>query len=154
MPNIIQGQLNAKGRKFSIIIARFNEFITQKLLTGAYDCIERHGGDLNEVDVIWVPGSFEIPTLAQKMAESKKYDAVICLAAVIRGGTDHYEYVASEVTKGIAQVSLQTGMPVIYGVLTCNSIEEAIERAGTKHGNKGWEAALTGIEMANLMGAL
>ncbi len=154
MPNIIQGQLNAKGRKFGIIIARFNEFITQKLLTGAYDCIERHGGDLNNVDVIWVPGSFEIPILAKKIAESKKYDAVICLAAVIRGGTDHYEYVASEVTKGIAQVSLQTGMPVIYGVLTCNSIEEAIERAGTKHGNKGWEAALTGIEMVNVMGAL
>lgn len=154
MPTILQGQLNAKNKKFGIVIGRFNEFITHKLLTGAYDCIERHGGNLDDIDVAWVPGSFEIPTVAKKMAESQKYDAVLCLAAVIRGGTDHYEYVASEVTKGIAHVSLETGLPIIYGVLTCNTIEEAIERAGTKQGNKGWEAALSGIEMANLMGSI
>lgn len=154
MPNIIEGQLDAKDKKFAIVVGRFNEFITQKLLNGAYDCIERHGGDLNNVDVAWVPGSFEIPIVAKKMAEKKKYDAVLCLAAVIRGGTDHYEYVASEVTKGVALVGLETGLPVIYGVLTCNTIEEAIERAGTKQGNKGWDAALSGIEMTNLIGSL
>ncbi len=151
MVNIIQGQLNAKGKQFCIIVSRFNEFITQRLLDGALDCILRHGGEDKSIDIIWTPGSFEIPVIALKMAKSQKYDVVVCLAAVIRGGTVHFEYIASEVTKGIAHVSLQTGVPTIYGVLTCESLEEAIERAGTKQGNKGWQAALSGIEMADLM---
>lgn len=150
----IQGQLNAEGKRFGILVSRFNEFITQRLLDGAIDCIHRHGGKEDHIDIVWVPGSFEIPAVALRMASSKQYDAVICLAAVIRGGTVHFQYVASEVTKGIAQVSMQTGVPTIYGVLTCESIEEAVERAGTKHGNKGWHAALSGIEMADLMGKL
>lgn len=154
MPNTIQGHLNADGKKFAIIVSRFNEFITTRLVDGSLDCIERHGGDLNTVDIYWVPGSFEIPTIAAKLAKSKKYDAIICVAAVIRGGTPHFEYVASEVTKGIAHVSLESGLPVIYGVLTCDNIEDAIERAGTKQGNKGWDAALSAIEMANLLGGL
>ncbi|MCJ7811834.1 6,7-dimethyl-8-ribityllumazine synthase [bacterium] len=151
MTKIIQGQLNAAGKHFCILVSRFNEFITQKLLEGALDCIHRHGGEEKNTDIVWIPGSFEIPIIALKMAQSKKYDVVICLAAIIRGGTVHFEYIASEVTKGIAQVGLQTGVPTIYGVLTCESIEEAIERAGTKQGNKGWQAALSGIEMADLM---
>jgi len=151
MANIIQGNLKADGKKFGILVSRFNELITTRLLEGALDCIIRHGGQEKDIDVTWVPGSFEIPMVALKMAQSGKYDAVICLAAVIRGGTIHYQYVSAEVTKGIAQVGLQTGLPAIYGVLTCDTIEEAIERAGTKQGNKGWSAALGAIEMANLM---
>lgn len=151
MANTIQGHLKADGKKFGILISRFNEFITNRLLDGALDCIHRHGGNDADIDIVWVPGSFEVPSVAQKMAQSKKYDAVICLSAVIRGGTVHFEYVAAEVTKGIAQVGLQSGIPTIYGVLTCDTIEEAIERAGTKQGNKGWHAALTAIEMSNLM---
>ena len=154
MSQTIQGHLNAKGKKFGLLVSRFNEFITGRLLEGALDCIERHGGDTQSMDIVYVPGSFEIPVIAQKMAQSNKYDAVICLAAVIRGGTPHFEYVAAEVTKGIAQVSLQTGLPVIYGVLTCDSVEDAIERAGTKQGNKGWNAALSAIEMADLTGKI
>lgn len=154
MAKIIQGQLNAEGKRFGILVSRFNEFITKRLLEGAVDCIDRHGGRDEDLEVIWVPGSFEIPSIALKLAQSKKYDAVICLAAVIRGGTVHFEYIASEVTKGIAQVGLQTGVPTIYGILTCETIEEAVERAGTKHGNKGWQAALSGIEMADLVGRL
>jgi 6,7-dimethyl-8-ribityllumazine synthase len=150
MVKIIQGQLSAKGKKFGIVISRFNELITSKLLDGALDCIQRHEGKEEDIDIVWVPGSFEIPVIAMKMAEKKAYDAVICLAAVIRGGTVHFEYVASEVTKGIAQVGLQTGVPTLFGVLTCDTIEEAVERAGTKHGNKGWHAALSAIEMADL----
>jgi len=151
MAKIIEGKLKADGKRFGILVSRFNEFITKRLLDGALDCIQRHGGSDKDIEIVWVPGSFEIPTIAMNMAKSKKYDVILCLAAVIRGGTVHFEYVAAEVTKGVAQVSLQTGMPVIYGVLTCDTIEEAVERAGTKHGNKGWQAALSGIEMANLM---
>jgi len=154
MKKEIHGQLSAKDKKFAIVVSRFNEFITGKLLDGAVDCIERHNGDKNAIEIVWVPGSFEIPLIAQKLAQSKQYQAVLCLAAVIRGGTPHFEYVASEVTKGIAQVSLNTGIPTIFGVLTCDTIEEAIERAGTKHGNKGWHAALSGIEMADLLNQL
>ena len=154
MIKTIQGQLKAEEKHFGILVSRFNDFITKRLLDGAFDCIHRHGGKDDNIQVVWVPGSFEIPVTARKMAESQKFDAVICLAAVIRGGTIHFEYIASEVTKGIAQVSLQTGVPVIYGVLTCETIEEAVERAGTKHGNKGWQAALSAIEMADLMGRL
>lgn len=152
MANTIQGQLNAEGKRFGILVSRFNEFITKRLLEGAMDCIQRHGGRDEDIEIVWVPGSFEIPCIALKMAQSGKYDAIICLAAVIRGGTVHFEYIASEVTKGIAHVGLQTGVPTIYGVLTCDTVEEAVERAGTKHGNKGWQAALSGIEMADLVG--
>ena len=154
MINTIQGQLSAKGKHFGLLVSRFNEFITQRILDGAIDCIKRHGGKDEDIEVVWVPGSFEIPAVALKMATSKKYDAIVCLSAVIRGGTVHFEYVAAEVTKGIAQVGMQTGVPTIYGILTCDSIEEAVERAGTKHGNKGWHAALSGIEMADLMGRI
>ena len=150
----MEGQLQAKGKKFCLIVSRFNDFITRRLMEGAKDCIERHGGAEKDIDEVWVPGSFEIPAVTLKMAKSGRYDAIICLAAVIRGGTVHFEYIAAEVTKGIAQVGLQTGVPAIYGVLTCDTIEEAVERAGTKHGNKGWQAALSAIEMADLEGRL
>ncbi len=151
MLNTIEGQLNAEGKRFGIVVSRFNDFITKRLVEGALDCIYRHGGKEENIDVVWVPGSFEIPSIALKMARSKKYDAVICLAAIIRGGTVHFQYIASEIAKGIAQVGFQIGVPTIYGVITCETIEEAVERAGTKEGNRGWQAALSGIEMANLM---
>jgi 6,7-dimethyl-8-ribityllumazine synthase len=147
----IEGKLDAKGLKFGIVIARFNEFISGKLLSGCLDGLIRHGADEENIDVAWSPGSFEIPLLAKKLAQSKKYDAVICLGAVIRGATPHFDYVASEVSKGVAHVGLETGLPVIFGVLTTDNIEQAIERAGTKSGNKGFDAALAAIEMANLM---
>jgi 6,7-dimethyl-8-ribityllumazine synthase len=147
----IEGKLDGKGLKFGIVIARFNEFISGKLLSGCLDGLKRHNVDEKGIDVIWSPGAFEIPVLAKKMAEGKKYDAVICLGAVIRGATPHFDYVASEVSKGVAHVSLETGLPVIFGVLTTDNLEQAIERAGTKGGNKGFDAALAAIEMANLM---
>ena len=149
--NIIEGKLLAEGHKIAIVAGRFNEIITNKLLGGAIDAFKRHGGDENNIDLAWVPGSFEIPLVAKKMAESKKYDAVICLGAVIRGATAHFEMVANETTKGIAAASLQTGIPVIFGVLTTDNIEQAVERAGSKAGNKGFEAVTTAIEMINLM---
>ena len=149
--NIIEGKLIAEGQKIAIVAGRFNEIITNKLLGGAIDAFKRHGGNENDIDVAWVPGSFEIPLVAKKMAESKKYDAVICLGAVIRGATAHFEMVANETTKGIAAASLQTGVPVIFGVLTTDNIEQAVERAGSKAGNKGFEAVTTAIEMINLM---
>jgi 6,7-dimethyl-8-ribityllumazine synthase len=149
-----EGMLLGDGLKFGIVVARFNDFITNKLLDGALDSLLRHGVIEEDIEIAWVPGSFEIPLAAQKMANTKKYDAVICLGAVIRGGTPHFEYVASEVTKGIAQVSLNSGLPVIYGVITADTLEQAIERAGTKQGNEGSKAAVTGIEMANLMNAI
>ncbi|WP_427337787.1 6,7-dimethyl-8-ribityllumazine synthase [Caloranaerobacter sp. DY30410] len=148
---IYEGKLIAQDLKFGIIISRFNEFISSKLLSGALDGLRRHGVNEEDIEVAWVPGSFEIPLIAKKMAKSKKYNAVICLGAVIRGATPHFDYVASEVSKGIAKVSLDTEVPVIFGVLTTDTIEQAIERAGTKAGNKGYEAALTAIEMANLL---
>jgi len=151
MPQSIEAQLNASGKKFAIVISRFNEFITSKLLEGAKDCIIRHGCNEDEIQTIWVPGSFEIALIAKMLAETKKYDSIICLGAVIRGSTPHFDYVAGEVSKGIASVSLSTNLPVIYGIITADSIEQAIERAGTKMGNKGWDAALTAIEMANLL---
>ena len=146
-----EGKLLGKGLKFGLVVSRFNEFITRKLLEGAQDALVRHGVSEADIEVAWVPGSFEIPLVAKKLAETKRYDAVICLGAVIRGGTPHFEYVASEVTKGIAKVGLETGLPVIYGVITADTLEQAIERAGTKEGNKGFEAAVNAIEMANLM---
>lgn len=150
MANIIQGNLTTNGEKFCIIISRFNEFIGSKLLSGAIDELVRHGIKEDTIDVIWTPGAFEIPVIAKKVAKSGKYNAIITLGAVIKGSTGHYDFVASEVSKGIAHVSLETGVPVIFGVLTTDNLEQAIERAGTKAGNKGSEAAKTAIEMANL----
>lgn len=149
--NIYEGKLVAEGLKFGIVVGRFNEFIGGKLLGGALDGLKRHGVNDDEIDIAWVPGAFEIPLIANKMAKTKKYDAIICLGAVIRGSTPHFDYVCGEVSKGVATVSLNTEIPVIFGVLTTDSIEQAIERAGTKSGNKGFDAAVTAIEMANLM---
>ena len=147
----IEGQLSAQGLRVGIVVARFNEFINSKLLAGALDALKRHGADEDAVDVAWVPGAFEIPMIAQKMAESKKYDAVICLGAVIRGSTSHYDYVCNEVSKGVAQVGMSTGVPTIFSVVTTENIEQAIERAGTKAGNKGVDGAMAAMEMANLL---
>jgi 6,7-dimethyl-8-ribityllumazine synthase len=149
--NVYEGKLIAQGLKFGIIVGRFNEFITGKLLGGALDGLKRHGVEEADIEIAWVPGAFEIPLVAKKMAKSGKYDGVICLGTVIRGATPHFDYVASEVSKGIAHVTLETEVPVIFGVLTTDSIEQAIERAGTKSGNKGYDAAMTAIEMANLL---
>ncbi|HBV86995.1 MAG TPA: 6,7-dimethyl-8-ribityllumazine synthase [Desulfosporosinus sp.] len=146
-----EGNLIAQGLKVGIIAARFNEFITSKLVSGAVDALHRHGVLENDIELAWVPGAFEIPLVAQRMALSKRYDAVICLGAVIRGATPHFDLVSNEVSKGIAQVGLQTGVPVIFGVIATDSIEQAIERAGTKAGNKGFDAAMTAIETANLL---
>src|SRR5512136_860179 len=151
MPKTVQGDLNAKGLRFGIIASRFNDFITARLLDGALDGLMRHGASESDIEVVRVPGAYEIPLAAQTMARSKKYHAVICLGAVIRGATPHFEYVSAEVSKGVAAVSIESGLPVIFGVLTTDTIEQAIERAGTKSGNKGWDAALAAIEMANLM---
>lgn len=148
---VYEGKLISQSQKFGIIIGRFNEFIGSKLLGGALDGLKRHGVLEDDIEIVWVPGAFEIPLVAKKMAEAKKYDAVICLGAVIRGATPHFDYVSSEVSKGIASASLDTGVPIIFGVLTTDTIEQAIERSGTKAGNKGYEAAVTAIEMANLL---
>jgi len=148
---VIEGKLNAKDLKFGIVVGRFNEFISSKLLGGALDALKRHDAADDNVEMVWAPGAFEIPLLAQKMAKSGNYDAVICLGAVIRGATPHFDYVAAEVSKGIANAMLQTEVPIIYGVLTTDSIEQAIERAGTKSGNKGFDAAMAAIEMGNLL---
>jgi 6,7-dimethyl-8-ribityllumazine synthase len=149
-----EGMLLGEGLKFGIVVARFNDFITNKMLEGAQDALLRHGVNEDDIEITWVPGCFEIPLVAQKLANTKRYDAVICLGAVIRGGTPHFEYVASEVSKGIAQVGLNTGIPVIYGIITADTLEQAIERAGTKQGNEGTKAANTAIEMANLMNSI
>ena len=146
-----EGHLVGEGLKFAIVAARFNEFITNKLVGGALDALKRHGAKEEDIELAWVPGAFEIPLVAQKLALSERYDAVICLGAVIRGATPHFEYVSAEVSKGIAHITLQTGIPVIFGVLTTDSIEQAIERAGTKAGNKGFDAAVSAIETANLL---
>ena len=151
MAKIIQGDLSGKGLKFGIVAARFNDFITSRLLDGALDALQRHGVADGDIDIIKVPGAYEIPLTAKMLAQSKKYHAVICLGAVIRGATPHFEYVSAEVSKGVAAVSMESGLPVIFGVLTTDTIEQAIERAGTKSGNKGWDAALSAIEMANVM---
>lgn len=151
MPHVFEGHLMGQGLKFALVAGRFNEFITGKLVSGALDALYRHGVDDQDIDVAWVPGAFEIPLVAGKLASQKKYDAVICLGAVIRGATPHFDFVAAEVSKGVAKVGLDTGQPVIFGVITTDTIEQAIERAGTKAGNKGWDSAVTAIEMANLM---
>ncbi len=148
---LYEGKLVAEGLKFAIVVARFNEFITNKLVGGSLDALRRHGADDGNIDLAWVPGAFEIPLVAKKIALSKQFDAVICLGAVIRGATPHFDYVSAEVSKGIAHVGLETGIPVVFGVLTTDTIEQAIERAGTKAGNKGFDAAMTAIETVNLL---
>ena len=151
MSKRFEGMLTGKGLKFGLVISRFNEFFSKKLLEGAQDALLRHGVEEEDIDIAWVPGSFEIPQIALKLAQSKRYDAVICLGAMVRGGTPHFEYIAAEVTKGIAKAGMETGIPVIYGVITTDTLEQAIERSGTKAGNKGFEAAVSAIEMANLL---
>lgn len=148
---IIEGELQAKGLKFGIVISRFNDFITSKLLDGAVDALLRHGTEEDDIDIFKVPGSFEIPMVAKKMASKGAYNAIICLGTVIRGATPHFEYIAAEVSKGIASASMETGVPVAFGIITSDTIEQAVERAGTKSGNKGWDAAITAIEMAQLL---
>ncbi len=150
MKTVFEGKLNSGKMQIAIVAARFNELITSKLIGGAEDCFIRHGGDDQKLSLAWVPGAYEIPMAAQKLAATKKYDAIVCVGAVIRGATAHFDFVASEVTKGIASVSLESGIPVIFGVLTTDTIEQAIERAGTKSGNKGWDAMQAAIEMVNL----
>lgn len=150
MVKVIEGNLEAGKLKFAIIISRFNELVSRGLLEGALDCIKRHGAPESAITVAWTPGAFEIPMVAKKLASSKKFDAIICLGAVIRGATPHFEYVASEASKGIAKVSLDSGIPVIFGILTCDNLEQALERAGAKPGNKGFDAAMSAIELANL----
>jgi 6,7-dimethyl-8-ribityllumazine synthase len=151
MAKVMEGDLIGKGKKFGIIASRFNDFITKELVSGCLDTLARHGAQAQDVTVAWTPGAFEIPLVAQKMARAKSYDALICLGTVIRGSTPHFDYIAAEVAKGIAKVSLDAGLPVIFGVITADTIEQAIERAGTKDGNKGRDAALSAIEMANLL---
>jgi 6,7-dimethyl-8-ribityllumazine synthase len=152
--NRIEGNLSAEGKSFGIVASRFNDFVVKALLEGAIEAIRRHGGDAGAVDVVWVPGSYEIPVVARELALSGRYDAIVCLGAVIRGATAHFDYVAGGVSGGISNVALETGVPVIFGVITTESIEQAIERAGTKMGNKGFEAAVSAMEMADLMSKL
>ena len=154
MPKTIEGMLNGSGKKFAIAVSRFNELITRKLLDGAIDGLVRHGVNSDDITIVWTPGAFEIPLACQKMANSKKYDGVIALSAIIRGSTPHFDYVAAEISKGVASVMLDSGIPVIFGVLTTDNIEQAIERAGTKAGNKGFDAAMTAIEMVDLAGKI
>ena len=151
MAKTLEAHLNAKGKKFAIVVSRFNDFITEKLLSGALDALVRSGAEDSDIEVVKVPGSFEIPLVAKKMAKKKGLGAIICLGAVIRGATPHFDYISAEVSKGIAQVSLESEVPIIFGVITTDTIEQAIERAGTKAGNKGWSAAMAAIEMANLL---
>lgn len=151
MSKCFEGVLLGSGLKFGLVVSRFNEFFSKKLLEGAQDALVRHGVSEEDIEVAWTPGSFEIPLIAQKLAQAKKYDAVICLGAVIRGDTPHFDHISAEVTKGIAKVTLDTGVPVIYGVITTDTLEQAVERSGSKAGNKGFEAAVSAIEMANLI---
>jgi len=151
MARVFEGQLDGRGKRFGIVVSRFNELVSGRLLEGALDCLKRHDTDEAGIDVVWVPGAFEIPIMARALAESKRYDAVVCLGAVIRGATSHFERVSSEVTRGIGQAGFQTGVPIVFGVLTAETLEQALERAGAKSGNKGWTAALSALEMADLM---
>jgi len=151
MPNIYEGKISAEGKKFGLVVSRFNDFVSDRLMAGALDALNRHGARDKDIDVVKVPGSFEIPLVAKKLAQKEKYHAVICLGAVIRGSTPHFEYVSAEVSKGTALVGLESGVPVIFGVVTTDTLEQAIERAGTKAGNKGWAAAVAAMEMANLI---
>ena len=151
MPRVLEAKLLAEGKKFALVVSRFNDFITQKLVEGAVDALRRSGARDEDIDIVKVPGAFEIPLLAKKMAAKNRYDAIVCLGAVIRGATPHFDYVSAEVSKGIAMVGLEADIPVIFGIITTDTIEQAIERAGTKAGNKGWSAAMSAIEMANLV---
>ena len=151
MNKVFEGKLSGKGLKFAVVAGRFNEFITSKLIGGAFDALKRHDVEETDIDLAWVPGAFEIPLVAKTLANKKEYDGVICLGAVIRGATPHFDYVSAEVTKGVAHVGLEAEIPVIFGVITADTIEQAIERAGTKAGNKGFDAAMTALEMANLL---
>lgn len=150
MPKVLEGKVDAKGLKFALVVSRYNDFINVRLLEGALDCLMRNGAEEKDLTVVKVPGAFEIPLAAQKMAKSGAYDAVICLGCVLRGATPHFEYISSEVAKGIAKVSLESGVPISFGIITADTLEQAIERAGTKAGNKGWDAAHSAIEMVNL----
>ncbi len=150
MSKVYEGHITGEGRSFGIVVSRFNEFISLKLLEGAMDCLRRHGVDDSDITIVWVPGAFDVPLLAKRMGGSGSYDAVLCLGAVIRGGTPHFDYVAAEVAKGVAHAGMETGVPTVFGVLTSDSIEQAIERAGTKAGNRGWDAAMAGMELADL----
>jgi 6,7-dimethyl-8-ribityllumazine synthase len=154
MPKLIEANLVAEGKKFAIVVSRFNDFITDKLVGGAVDALTRSGAADGDIDIVKVPGAYEIPLIARNLAAKQKHHAVICLGAVIRGSTPHFDYVSAEVSKGVAAVGLETGVPIIFGVLTTDTLEQAIERAGSKSGNKGWDAAVAGIEMANLMDAV
>lgn len=149
-----EGQLSAKGQRFGIVVSRFNQLISTQLLEGATDCLIRHGANMDDITIVWVPGAFELPVAGLKMAQSKKFDAIICLGVLIRGHTPHFEYIASEATKGIAQIGMNSGIPAAYGLITADSLEQALERAGTKAGNKGWDAALSCIEMVDLFNQL
>jgi 6,7-dimethyl-8-ribityllumazine synthase len=151
MPSVYEGKISGEGKRFGVVVARFNDFISDRLLNGALDALVRHGTKDEDIDIVKVPGSFEIPLVAKKMAQRGKYDAIICLGAVIRGSTPHFEYISAEVTKGVASVSLESGVPVIFGVITTDTLEQAIERAGSKSGNKGWAAGVAAMEMADLM---
>jgi len=154
MPNVIEGKISAEGFRFAVVVSRFNDFISSKLVEGAMDALNRHGADEKKISLVKVPGAFEIPVAAKRLAGTGNYDAIICLGAVIRGATPHFDYVAAEVSKGIASISLETGIPVTFGVLTTENLEQAIERAGSKSGNKGWDAAVAAMEMVNLFNAL
>ncbi len=151
MPKILEGKLLAEGKKFALVVSRFNDFITDRLVGGAIDALQRSGAKEEDIEIVKVPGAFEIPLIAKKLASKGRYDAIVCLGAVIRGATPHFEYVSAEVSKGIAQVGLEADVPVIFGIITSDTIEQAIERAGTKAGNKGWSAAMSAIEMVNLI---
>lgn len=154
MPKVHEGQLDAKGRTFGIVVSRFNDLVTTRLLDGALDCIKRHGGDDDNIEVAWVPGAFELPIAAQKLAATGRLDVVMCLGAIVRSDTPHFDYVAGESAKGIARVGLDTGVPVIFGVITADTVDQAVQRAGVKAGNHGWDAALNAVEMASLMAEL
>ena len=154
MPKVYEGNLAAQGRKFGIVVSRFNDLVTTRLLEGALDCLKRHGSTEADIEITWVPGSFELPLVAQKLTATRRFDVVICLGAIIRSATPHFDFVASEAAKGIAQVGLNSGIPVTFGVITADTVEQAIERAGTRAGNRGWDAALNAIEMASLMAEL
>ncbi len=154
MPKVHEGQLDAKGRTFGIVVSRFNNLVTTRLLDGALDCIKRHGGDDDDIEVAWVPGAFELPIAAQKLAATGRLDVVMCLGAIVRSDTPHFDYVAGESAKGIARVGLDTGVPVIFGVITADTVDQAVQRAGVKAGNRGWDAAMNAVEMASLMAEL
>ncbi|HIL10058.1 MAG TPA: 6,7-dimethyl-8-ribityllumazine synthase [Candidatus Latescibacteria bacterium] len=154
MPKVHEGQLDAKGRKFGIVVSRFNDLVTTRLLGGALDCIKRHRGDDDDIEIAWVPGAFELPIVAKKLATTGRFDVVMCLGAIVRSDTPHFDYVAGESAKGIARVGLDTGVPVIFGVITADTVDQAVQRAGVKAGNRGWDAAMNSIEMATLMAEL